>query len=157
MLLTTMLAATSLALRSIALLQPQAELLDKRQTLCLAEAIYHEARGEPYIGQVLVAETILNRAKRSNNGNICKTMATKGQFPWWKHHRSMPIKEEVAFKRAAELAVHTQLGTKVATPFPVYYFFGKTEWRYFKWANTRHTVRIGSHIFLPLQATNDKF
>ncbi len=32
-----------------------------RQELCLAQAVYFEARGEPLIGQVAIAEVILNR------------------------------------------------------------------------------------------------
>jgi spore germination cell wall hydrolase CwlJ-like protein len=152
-----MLVAVALAIRSILPLHPHAEPINSRQTLCLAQAIYHESRGEPYAGQVLVAETILNRAHRSHNGDICETLAVRGQFPWWKHRNRMPVTEEAAFTRSAELAVNVQSGTYVPSAFAVYYFFGKTEWPYFRWANTRRTIRIGTHIFLPLQKPSDKF
>ncbi|MEM9724652.1 MAG: cell wall hydrolase [Pseudomonadota bacterium] len=35
----------------------------RREQRCLAEAIYHEARGEPLEGQVAVAEVVLNRVE----------------------------------------------------------------------------------------------
>jgi N-acetylmuramoyl-L-alanine amidase len=153
----TMLVAVALAIRSILPLHPHAEPISSRQTMCLAQAIYHESRGEPYSGQVLVAETILNRANRSHGGDICATLAVRGQFPWWRHHSRMPVTEDDAFTRAAELAVNVQAGTHIPSTFSVYYFFGKTEWAYFRWADTRRTIRVGSHIFLPLQKDTDKF
>lgn len=43
-----------------------------RQHYCLAEAIYHEARGEPTLGQLAVANVILNRVKSKQYPNsIC--------------------------------------------------------------------------------------
>jgi Cell Wall Hydrolase len=36
---------------------------DTANLRCLAEAVYFEARGEPYIGQVAVAQVVLNRAR----------------------------------------------------------------------------------------------
>ncbi len=36
---------------------------DATNIRCLAEAVYFEARGEPYIGQVAVAQVVLNRAR----------------------------------------------------------------------------------------------
>lgn len=46
---------------------PTDQLLEKAQheRTCLAEAIYHEARGEPEAGQWAVAQVILNRVKSS--------------------------------------------------------------------------------------------
>lgn len=46
-----------------------------RQELCLAQAVYFEARGEPLIGQVAIAEVILNRvASRRYPGTACKVV-----------------------------------------------------------------------------------
>jgi N-acetylmuramoyl-L-alanine amidase len=36
--------------------------IDKRQIDCMAQALYHEARGETVLGQVAVAQVIINRA-----------------------------------------------------------------------------------------------
>jgi len=42
------------------------------QELCLAQAVYFEARGEPLIGQVAIAEVVLNRvANKKYPDNVC--------------------------------------------------------------------------------------
>ena len=46
---------------------------------CLASTLYHEARGEDLLGQQLVAQVVLNRAKYSS---ICSEVLAPGQFPW---------------------------------------------------------------------------
>lgn len=46
-----------------------------RQELCLAQAVYFEARGEPLIGQVAIAEVILNRVhSRRYPDTACKVV-----------------------------------------------------------------------------------
>src|ERR1035437_1636643 len=49
--------------------------------ICVASVIYHEARGEPYKGQVAVASVALNRADK-NRTNVCAEINKQGQFPW---------------------------------------------------------------------------
>ena len=50
-------------------------------TLCLALAIYVEARGEPIDGQLLVAEVILNRAAVDDySGGVCGVIFAPHQF-----------------------------------------------------------------------------
>jgi hypothetical protein len=41
----------------------QFERTDAGNRRCLAEAVYFEARGEPYVGQIAVAQVVLNRAR----------------------------------------------------------------------------------------------
>ncbi len=48
----------------------------KANVRCLAEAVYYEARGEPYIGQVAVAQVVLNRARSGKwHRNICTVIS----------------------------------------------------------------------------------
>lgn len=50
---------------------------------CLAEAIHREARGEPWIGKLAVAQVIINRTNNTNFPNtVCKVVFEKGQFSW---------------------------------------------------------------------------
>lgn len=49
--------------------------------LCLALTIFHEARGEPAIGQKAVATVVLNRA-RIRDMDVCDVLLEKGQFSW---------------------------------------------------------------------------
>jgi N-acetylmuramoyl-L-alanine amidase len=47
-------------------------LAEPAQLRCLAEAIYYEARGEPIIGQIAVAQVVLNRARSGRwPGTLC--------------------------------------------------------------------------------------
>jgi spore germination cell wall hydrolase CwlJ-like protein len=41
--------------------QPQQELQQESEQICLAKAIYHEAKGEPMVGKKAVAKVVLNR------------------------------------------------------------------------------------------------
>lgn len=59
---------------------------------CIADNVYHEARGESFKGQVLVARVTLNRAKDTS---ICYEVYRYRQFSWTlhkkiKHNRSSP-------------------------------------------------------------------
>lgn len=50
---------------------------------CLAENIYHEARGEPIIGQLAVAKVTLNRVKHPRYPDtICRVVKQYKQFSW---------------------------------------------------------------------------
>lgn len=54
-------------------------------TVCLASTLYHEARGEPYIGKLWVAAVVLNRVKSAHYPNdICDVVYQPHQFPWTK-------------------------------------------------------------------------
>jgi hypothetical protein len=59
------------------------------QAHCLAEAVYHESRGESLEGQAAVARVVLNRSKfpKAFGDSICKVVYQKGQFTWSKHER----------------------------------------------------------------------
>lgn len=49
--------------------------------LCLAANIYHEARGEPVMGQYAVALVTLNRAKQEPE-QVCQEVFKRSQFSW---------------------------------------------------------------------------
>ena len=50
---------------------------------CLAKNIYHEARGEPYLGRLAVAQVTLNRYKTGYWGDsICSVVMSPSQFSW---------------------------------------------------------------------------
>lgn len=57
-------------------------------SLCLAAAIFFEARGEPIKGQLGVAHTVINRVNHPKFPNdVCSVIAQRGQFPWFKRRR----------------------------------------------------------------------
>lgn len=47
---------------------------------CLAENIYYESRGEPYIGKIAVAQITFNRAEKV--GSFCEVVKKPFQFSW---------------------------------------------------------------------------
>lgn len=54
-----------------------------KEIICLADNIWHEARGESYAGQVAVAMVSINRVKsKIYPGNICKVVWQNKQFSW---------------------------------------------------------------------------
>lgn len=127
--------------------------------LCLALNIYHEARGEPIMGQYGVALVTLNRAKSEEQ--VCKETFRKHQFSWtggvvrvqagWQlpaHMRpklSDPI-EAHAWKTAKIIAGVTLAGrmpdfTRGADHYHATYVRPR-------WARAMNPVKqIGQHIF----------
>jgi spore germination cell wall hydrolase CwlJ-like protein len=68
---------------------------------CLADAVYHEARGLPVDAQVAVASAVLNR------GEPCRAISAPGQFTY---PRNRPRTDQRAWRQAAEVAVLVQSG-----------------------------------------------
>lgn len=126
---------------------------------CLAQAIYHEARGESEAGQLAVANVIVNRARSGKfPPTLCGVIyqnANKGryrcQFTFACDGRSDAPGERRAWARSAALAedVYAEfaLGENVgAVPGSVLYYH-TTAVRP-SWSNTFNAVaKVGSHIF----------
>ncbi len=55
--------------------------------VCLALAVYEEARGEPLVGQEAVAMVVLNRARQAHRP-VCQVVFAPGQFSWTKGFHS---------------------------------------------------------------------
>lgn len=126
---------------------------------CLAQAIYHEARGESETGQLAVANVIVNRARSGKfPSTLCGVIyqnAEKGyhrcQFTFACDGRSDAPGERRAWARSAALAqdVYAEfaLGEQVgAIPGSALYYHTTNVNP--SWANTYNPVaQIGSHIF----------
>lgn len=109
---------------------------------CLADTVYHEARGETHSGQLAVAETIMNRVRSSAfPKTICGVTRQKGQFA--PNGRISERKAYAAARKVAEMAIQGRTGNIAG---------GAT---YFHtpavspgWARSfTRTGRIGNHIF----------
>lgn len=73
---------------------------DKKEFDCLAENIYYESRGEPYIGKIAVAHTTFNRAEKV--GSFCEVVHKPHQFSWTLKEQKKPHgKEWFAARHAA--------------------------------------------------------
>lgn len=137
-----------LALIILLLSTTQAHALD-RQTYCLAQNIYFEARSEPIAGRFAVAGVTLNRVKSKHFPNtICKVVWQRKQFSWTHDGKSDKPKEKRAWQRAIVVAKAAEQWYKTGEDFSdgaLYYHacYKKPAWaKHFK-----RLERIGKHIF----------
>jgi spore germination cell wall hydrolase CwlJ-like protein len=129
------------------------------EKLCLAQAIYHEARGETRDGQLAVANVIINRAMSSKYpSSICGVVfqnADRGrykcQFTFACDGRSDMGSERGAWGRAIKMAetafYQFQQGARpgVVPNSALFYHTTKVSP---KWSHTfRRVAAIGSHLF----------
>ncbi len=129
------------------------------ERLCLAQAIYHEARGESVDGQMAVANVIINRAfSKKYPSTICGVVfqnADKGkykcQFTFACDGRSDMGTERTAWNRSVKLAetafAEFQQGQRPGV-IPNGVLFYHTTAVAPKWSHTfRRVAAIGSHVF----------
>jgi len=90
---------------------------------CLALNIYHEARNQPLVGKLAVAEVTLNRVKDDRfPNNICgvvyqgyyytnnNPIKNKCQFSWWCDGKSDRPRDKKAWEESMRLASYVQSG-----------------------------------------------
>jgi N-acetylmuramoyl-L-alanine amidase len=72
--------------------------------ICLATNIFHEARGEPIVGQYAVAQVTMRRAK-GDPKRVCKEVYRAGQFSWTAVPQTSPQKiDPDAYTKALAIA-----------------------------------------------------
>jgi N-acetylmuramoyl-L-alanine amidase len=84
--------------------------------MCLALNIYHEARGEPLVGQIAVAEVVLNRVESPRFPDTICGVVKEGeyvgqtpvknrcQFSWWCDGKSDKPKDSLKWEQSVNLA-----------------------------------------------------
>ena len=128
---------------------------------CMATAIYFEARGEPMVGQVAVAQVIMSRVYDERYPDTVCDVVKQGyyyswdktipirdkcQFSVWCDGKPETIKDEDAYFWATEVAQAVMVGTlydttQGATHYHAYYV--QPSWS----KKFTRTVRINDHIF----------
>lgn len=82
---------------------------ERNEVDCLAKAIYHEARGEDYLGQIGVASVVLNRKKSKDfPKNVCDVVYQPRQFSYMSTARFNFKSPE--WSKAVEVSVLTYTG-----------------------------------------------
>lgn len=125
--------------------------LDRQEIECLADNVYHEARGEPQEGMLAVALVTMNRLAHKGFGNtLCKVVyqRTNGfcQFSWVCQKVKVDRKSEL-YEEIYDLAEETYLNyyTGMVDITKSSLFFHATSvnpgWNLVK------TVQLGRHIF----------
>ncbi len=124
------------------------------QFSCLAEAVYFEARSEPYRGQVAVAQVVLNRVKSSLYPNtICEvvyqnqTKHNACQFSFACDGISEKVTEPDAWKTAKEVAEKVLRGevylTEIANATHYHAAYVHPGWV----RKMKKVTQIGLHVF----------
>ena len=121
--------------------------------MCLALNIFFEARNEPVVGQLMVAEVTLNRVDSPRYPNsICEVVWQPSQFSWT--HDGLPDKPEkmlyldrVAWKEILKLS-----DSVLKNPHQHLTYTGATHYHadYTKpyWASSMYYIgKVGSHLF----------
>lgn len=124
------------------------------QEMCLAEALYFEARGEPVRGQIAVAEVILNRARSARFPDTVCDVVYQGshrrnacQFSYACDGAPERFDERDAYDRAQRLAAHLFDKGRAGLARGAEFYHAVTVQP--SWAEKLHQVaRIGDHIFL---------
>lgn len=80
--------------------------------LCLALNVYHEARGEPFAGQVAVAQVTMRRAGYKAE-RVCEVVVAPKQFSWTGSPKKKPA-DRAAWGRAVLAAKKAMLWAKGA-------------------------------------------
>lgn len=112
---------------------------------CMAVAIYFEARGEPIDGQMLVAETIINRVADDRwPDNACDVIAQPRQFSFYADGRSNRPRNMEAYTTAVLVAAEALDGKHASTGALYYHTTAvRPVWRH----DLQPIGIVGNHIF----------
>ncbi len=124
-----------------------------KQWRCLTEALYFEARGENLLGQVAVAEVILNRVDSKSYPNTVCGVIQQGQnkrngcqFSFICDGKVEHIGDRDAFEELGQVAwVMLQGKPRILTGQATHYHAASVHPRWAK--RLVRTTRIGNHIF----------
>lgn len=123
------------------------------QWRCLTQALYFEARGESLVGQVAVAEVILNRVEsKSFPDSVCRVVRQGAgklngcQFSFYCDGKAEHITNTAKFEEMGKIAwVMLQGKPRILTGNATHYHSAKVKPRWAK--RLVRTARIGAHIF----------
>ena len=112
---------------------------------CMAVAIYFEARGEPIDGQMMVAETILNRAADNRwPDEPCDVISQPNQFSFYRDGRSNRPRDMEAYTTAVLVAAKAFESRNASTGALYYHTTAvRPVWRH----DLQVLGQVGDHIF----------
>lgn len=117
-------------------------------TLCLAMVVFKEARSEPKKAQYSVLEVVHNRSvsPKFPDKDYCSVIKSKGQFSWFRNHKSMkpPSYELDSWKASIAVARDFQIKRTNYTKGATYFNHSSMGVRY---KTNVKSVKIGKHVF----------
>jgi N-acetylmuramoyl-L-alanine amidase len=131
--------------------------LADKQVRCLAENVYHEARGESLQGQVAVAKVTLNRLDEGYAQTVCGVVKQGCQFSWVCNGAGQP--SGYLWTQAVGVALvaineadKVEDPTKGATHFHATYINWQPAWKRVK----DSVSQIGNHVFYRVKPKEEK-
>lgn len=118
--------------------------------LCLAIAVFREARGEPLKAQYMVAEVIDNRTKHpSFPSNYCDVIKQKNQFSFYKSSKDLkPPKYELeAWEQSKQVAKNFSKNKTNYTKNAIFFNRSNLGVRYKVTTTNGRPCKVGNHIF----------
>lgn len=113
--------------------------------LCMSLALYFEARGEPELGQIAVAQVIMNRVEDKRwPDSVCDVVFQKKQFSfYWDGEPETPY-DTRAWNKAVTLSEAVLKGGSRPITDAVYYHavYADPEW-----PEDAKRMEIGKHVF----------
>ncbi|MGK9167963.1 cell wall hydrolase [Inquilinus limosus] len=118
-----------------------------RQARCLAYAVYFEAQGETRLGQLAVAQVVLNRLRHpAYPKTICSVIGDRGQFPWTTG--DLTIRDAARFRIAWSVALHMMAGIFTDPTGGATHFYAPARVAAPAWATPEaYLATIGGHRF----------
>jgi spore germination cell wall hydrolase CwlJ-like protein len=126
--------------------QPESQPVTHTQadTKCLADNIYHEARGESFRGQLAVAQVTINRFQSGRHGRtICDVVHERKQFSWT--IKKPRVRDQQRWRDSYTIAQFMLSGTQLAN-FPAQFYHNRKvnpNWN----RDKRVLQTINNHIF----------
>ena len=97
--------------------------------MCIALAVYMEARGESLVGQISVAKVVQNRMARES-ATACEVISRRNQFPWFDNLTKTDknkIKKSKNYAKSLDIAKRVTYKTIDDPTKGATYFFGRKE------------------------------
>jgi spore germination cell wall hydrolase CwlJ-like protein len=123
------------------------------EMVCLALAVYYEARSEPFLGQVAVAEVVLNRAESARYpDDVCDVVTQGGtarhrcQFSYYCDGKPESPRNRQAWRRAVAIAKLTRNGVISAEVHDATHYHATYVAPFWRTHYSRVTT-IGRHVF----------
>jgi N-acetylmuramoyl-L-alanine amidase len=118
---------------------------DDQQLRCLATSIYFESKGEPLVGQLAVAQVILNRSKQKRFGSsVCGVVTQPGQFSFVRGGRVPDVDEGNRSYKTAVAVAKVALAEAWDSPAPQALYFNA---RRAPFSGKTRVASIGNHVF----------
>ncbi len=114
---------------------------DDGELHCLAKIVHHESANQPRVGQLAVAQVVMNRVRSGRFAStICGVGMQRGQF--FNVHAYNPPRDG-RWQRALEVAREARAGTGEPVVGDALFFHAA----YARPFNRRRVAQIGDHIF----------